>query len=319
MAKDNWSDKEVALLKKRRSQGKGWLEIANEMGRTSDSVRMKWRSLFGEVGTSGKLKDPIYISSNLPRVGLFDVETLPMDVMVWRLFDENVGINQVISGTGLLGWAGKFLNEPDMHSDILTPEEALGKDDQRITNSCWHFLKACDVVVGHNLAEFDSKVANTFFLKYGLPPLKYVQIDTLKIARRNFRFDSNRLGFINRLFGIREKIENEGFPLWRACREGDADALRRMQEYNEGDIYALEDLYYKLRPYMPHVFNVALYDEIETRRCPVCGNAELKDEGYYYTPSGKWSSYRCTNCQCLFRGKTNLLSKEKRKLLGVNS
>jgi hypothetical protein len=316
--KDKWSHDELNELQQAWENGIGWLDISKALGRTPDSCRMKYRQTFGETGKSGKMKDPKYISASTPRVGLLDLETLPLEGYAWQMWDVSFGIEQVISGTGLLSWAGKIMNEKTVYSDILTPKEAKAKDDKRITQSLWEFLQSCQVVIGHNLIDFDSKVAATFFLKHGLPPLKYVQIDTLKIARQHFKFDSNKMGFLNRQLGIKEKIANEGFPLWRACREGDADALNRMNEYNIGDIQALEDLYYILRPYIKHM-NVALYSEALTMVCPVCGSTDLHSDGFYYTPAGKYESMRCGACMCVSRKKDNLLDKHKRKSLLVNS
>lgn len=319
MTKQEWSEDEVVSLATYRKRGLGWLEISKKLGRTQEAVRMHWRNHVGETNKSGKLKDPEYIAQNMPVIGLFDLETLPLEGFAWRMWDVNFSAEQVISGTGLLSWAGKFLNEPEMYSDILTPKEAKVKDDKRITQSCWEFLNKCHVVCGHNVIDFDSRVARTFFLKYDLPPIKYVQIDTLKIARRNLRMDSNKMAFINKYLGIRQKIETEGFPLWRDCRAGDVEALGRMKEYNEGDVLALEELYYKLRPYFPHVFNLALYSEIDAEMCPVCGSVKLESNGHYFTPAGKYESVRCTNCKCVSRRKANLLDKDKRKKLLINS
>lgn len=310
----DWSEQEVKRLIKLHDKGKGWEEVGFALERSSESCRMKYRHLQTDPN-----RHPESYHLESPRVGIVDVETLPIEAYVWNMYPKFVNVEQVISDTGFLSWAGKFLNDPTMYSDVLTPEEALEKDDERITKSCWDFISQCDVVVGHNLMDFDSKVMSTFFLKYGLPPLKYVMVDTLKIARRHFRFGSNKMAYINRRLGIREKIENEGFPLWRKCREGDADALATMLEYNEGDILATEDLFYKIRPYAHSSFNVALYNEIEEQQCPVCGNTDLKRVGWYVTPAGRWDSLRCTNCTGVFRGKTNHLTKEKRKSLLVNS
>lgn len=319
MAKE-WTDKEDKMLDKLvRSLGFAWLDISQRLGRTPDSVRMHWRQSRGETNKSGKMKDPEYIASNMPKVGLFDVETLPLEGFAWQMYNWNFSPDQIINGTGFLSWAGKFLNESEMYSDILTPAEALVKDDERITKSCWEFLAQCDVVVGHNLMDFDAKVANTFFLKHGLPPLKYIMVDTLRIARKFFKFDSNKMGVLNRQLGLTEKMENEGFPLWRSCREGDQDALDRMIAYNRQDVLALEDLFYKLRPYAPHQFNVALFNEIEKQMCPVCGSDRLEIIGNYYTPAGVWDSFRCQNCTAISRGKENKLEKDKRKSLLVNS
>lgn len=314
--KTKWTQDEEVKLVSLRADGMGWLDISKELGRTQESVRMYWRNKFGETGASDDWKEAV--ETSLPRIGLFDVETLPMEAYVWSMYDQNVGMEQVISDTGLLAWAGKFLNAPKVYSDILTPKEAPAKNDKRIAKSCWEFLHNCDIVVGHNLMGFDSKVANTAFLKHNLPPLKYVQVDTLLIARNNFRFDSNKLQFINQKLGIREKMTHEGFPLWAKCHDGNKQALLTMQEYNENDVLALEDLYYRLRPFIKNI-NIALYNEIDSEQCPVCGSVDLLDEGYYYTPAGRWVAIRCRDCKCLSRRKMNKLSKEKRKSLLINS
>jgi DNA polymerase III epsilon subunit-like protein len=200
----------------------------------------------------------------------------------------------------------------------MTPKEAKERNSERVVKSCWEFLSKCNVVIGHNFQSFDAKRLNTAFLHYGLAPLKYIVIDTLLIARQNFHFDSNKMKFINDSLGIKGKLDNDGFPLWKACDNGDAQALKNMLEYNEGDIESTEDLFYTFRPYIRN-FNVALYNEIEEEQCPVCGGTDLKTEGYYYTSAGKWESVRCNNCKCISRRKTNLLSKEKRKGLLINS
>jgi RNA polymerase subunit RPABC4/transcription elongation factor Spt4 len=126
------------------------------------------------------------------------------------------------------------------------------------------------------------------------------------------------MGFINHQLGIREKVSNEGFPLWRKCSEGDQEALTKMLNYNIGDVFATEDLFYKLRPYIKNI-NMALYNEIIEAQCPVCGSLDLTSEGFYYTSAGRWESMRCNNCKSLSRKKQNLLSTEKKKSLLINS
>jgi hypothetical protein len=145
-----------------------------------------------------------------------------------------------------------------------------------------------------------------------------VVVDTLSVAKKNFAFTSNKMQFINSKLKLTSKMENEGFKLWKNCSNGDEESLKIMEQYNRQDILSTEDLFYKLRPYINN-FNVALYNEINTPICPVCGSEKLHDEGFYFTPAGKWASIRCEECQCISRRKTNLLSKDKRKSLLVNS
>ncbi len=315
-SRQEWTEEEKKIVSELKDKPrKGWLRVAKMLGRTPDSVRMWYRN-----NVSNTTKDPTApkIYADAPIVGVFDVETLPMEVFAWKMFDESFSVEQVIHPTSLLAWSGKVLNAPDVFSDILTPIEALNRDDERITKSCWEFLHQCDIVIGHNLIEFDSRVIATMFLKHGLDPLKYVQIDTLKVAKQNFRFDSNRLAFINQSLGIRDKMSNEGFALWRKCKVGDEKALEEMEKYNRGDVLALEELYYKLRPYIRNM-NIALYQDIDVHQCPVCGSTKLTAEGYYYTSAGKYRSLRCEVCRSLSRSKYNQLTPRDRKQLLINS
>ena len=256
--------------------------------------------------------------TDMPRVGVADIETLPAEVYTFGLFDQNIGTEQIISDICMLSWSGKFLNESVVYKDILTTTEAMEKNDERIVKSIWNFLSNCDYVVGHNWGSFDGKIINTLFLQYGLPPLKYTVIDTLLIAKANFRFTSNKLVFINKKLGIREKVSNEGFVLWKKCHQGDKSSLSKMMEYNVGDVMATEELFYKIRPYVRNL-NIALFNTLGTYQCPTCGSEDLIEEGFYYTSAGKWQSLRCNDCKCVSRMKENLISKDKKKKLLVNS
>jgi hypothetical protein len=298
-----------------------WGELAKELGYPNgEYLRSEFKNERKRNGIhkSDFEQSENRVTYNSPRVAVIDIETLPGIGYFWSLWDQNIGIEQIVSDICVLGWAGKFLNESEMYSDVLTPKEAKNRDDKRIAQSCWDFLSRCDVVIGHNYQSFDAKHINTAFLKHNIPPLKYTIVDTLLVAKQNFHFTSNKLAFINQKLGMRDKISHEGFVLWKDCSDGKEEALKEMRTYNEGDIYSTEELFYKIRPYVRN-FNVALYNEIDELQCPVCGSTNLNVEGMYYTSAGKWESARCQDCKCISRKKQNLLSKDKKKSLLVNS
>lgn len=327
----NWTKEEYAEIVRRKRAGDSWKVIALAMRDTKMNVVAAYRRAVGAKHSAYKNKtlgdEPIPKNAqnagisffgNTPRVAVVDIETLPMVIYAWGLWDKYNAIEQVIQDGCILSWAGKWLNESTVYSDVLTPEEAILRDTHRIVKSLRDFLAEADVVIGHNYAQFDQRIINTEFLKANLPPLKYVVVDTFQVARLNFRFGSNKMKFINEQLGLKQKMDNDGFPLWKACSEGDASSLQTMLEYNCEDIGATEDLFYKVRPYVRNL-NVALYNELDAQQCPVCGATDLRKEGYYYTPAGKWDSLRCGNCGCVARGKTNLFDKYKKKSLVVNS
>jgi hypothetical protein len=305
--------------------GKNWSDLATEFGFESGEIlRSKFKRARKSRGIPGKnsqqetQKNIIRVTASNPRVAIMDIETLPGVGYFFNTFNTNISIYQIIKDTCMLGWAAKFLNESEIYSDFMTPSEALSRDVSRIAQSCWNFLHNCQVIVGHNFSGFDAKYINTSFLECNLPPLKYNIVDTYVISKQNFRFDSNKLAFLNHRLNITEKLSNDGFPLWARCDKGDEQSLKDMEIYCRGDILSTEELFYCVRPYIRN-FNVALYNEIEEEQCPVCGSLNLKEEGEYFTSAGKWQSIRCQDCGCISRKKQNLLSKEKKKSLLINS
>ena len=160
---------------------------------------------------------------NLPVAVVMDIEYLPMKFYGFNLFDTYVSPDQVIENACFLSWCGKYLYDDTMYGDILTPKEAINRDASRITKSAFEFLKNADIAIGHNFRNYDAKYLNTCFLEYA-KPLRYRIIDTLEVAKNNFKFASNKLSFINKKLGIREKISNEGLPLWIKCSDGDKES-----------------------------------------------------------------------------------------------
>lgn len=253
----------------------------------------------------------------VPKIAVMDVECLPGKGYFWELFDTTIHKDQVITDTCLLSWAAKLLNSPDTYSDILTSEEALKRDAKRITLSAWEFLNGVDIVIGHNWNGFDGKVLNTNFLMYA-SPVYYRSIDTYQVAKSNFRFSSNSMEFINNKLGIRNKISNDGFPLWKECDNGNSEALATMLEYNIGDIFATEQLYYKVRPFIKNHPALSLYSFIDKTRCPTCLSEDLVDQSkFVFTNSSKYLSYKCNNCGAIHRDRASLTEKDERRMLLV--
>ena len=118
--------------------------------------------------------------SKYPKILIFDIETSPMASYTWGRWKQNVSLDQTISEWFMLSWSAKWLNNPNMMSDALTPEEVSREDDARITRSIWHLLNEADIIIAHNGVKFDTPKLNSRFIINGLmPPTPYRQIDTL--------------------------------------------------------------------------------------------------------------------------------------------
>ena len=222
----------------------------------------------------------------------------------------------------MLSWAGKWLFYPEIHSDVLTPDEAKRGDDKRISASLWQYIEDADVIIAHNGIKFDLAKINTRFLIHNmLPPSPYQTIDTCLVARKKFGFEHNKLDYLAERLGLSRKIETD-FQLWVDCLDGKAEALLNMVTYNKQDVMILEEVYVKLRAWIPVHPNMGLFAEAEPGKliCPVCGNVNVEYAGYYSTPVNQYRSFRCADCGAIARSRvTDTPIKKKRSLLYANA
>jgi len=255
------------------------------------------------------------IITNSPKILLFDVETSPLTTFCWRIYDQIIQPDAIISDWFVFSYAAKWLFDDRIFSGVLTPKEAIERSDKRVVGSIWELLNSADIVISHNGDKFDIKKLNTRFLMHDInPPMAYRSIDTLKVVRDNFSFSSNKLDYINGLLGLGQKTETN-FELWKKCFYGDSESLKKMCEYNENDVLILEELYLKVRPWIKNPPNFGLYVETCEKICPHCGSTNLNWQGYYTTTLGKYQAFRCSNCGAIGRSKQNELTPQKRKSL----
>ena len=256
------------------------------------------------------------VAQNMPKILIFDIETAPMEVYVWNLWKNLVTPDMVIKERSMLSWSAKWLFEDRIMGQSVTAGEAFDREDGSILSSLWHLLNEADIVVAHNGANFDVKISNARFALAGLhPPMPYRVIDTLRHVKKVFNFPSNKLDCLNRYFGLNLKMEHEGMALWKRCVNWDNQALQKMLKYNKRDVAILEELYLKIRPWLKGHPNLGLYIDTEETLCTNCGNENLTWGGYYFTPAGKYKSFRCDQCGAIGRSRISDLDKETRARL----
>lgn len=168
-------------------------------------------------------------------------------------------------------------------------------NDYGLVQELWALLDEADFVIAHNADRFDILESNTRFVIHGLtPPSPYSTIDTLKIARGRFHFKSNKLDDLGRDLGVGRKIPHTGAHLWFGCMSGDKKSWALMKRYNKQDVFLLEKVYEKLRPWGNHPnINVPTG---RTGACPACGSFSIVRRGHVYTRSTEAQRYVCINC-----------------------
>ena len=252
------------------------------------------------------------------KILLLDIETAPMQAFIWRRWKENIGDSQVISRWFILTWSAKWLFDNKVMSAKLTSKEAKSQDDERIVKEIWQLLDEADIVIAHNGEKYDIPQMNARFIVHGLKPTSpYQQIDTLKVARKQFDFDGNGLDNLANIFGIKGKIQTS-FELWDRCVAGEKKALKEMESYNQQDVLLLEELYLKMRPWIKSHPNLSLYVDAEVPTCSACGSTNLTQKGEYVTMVGRYTTHICEDCGAPSRERISNVSKEKRKSLLVS-
>jgi hypothetical protein len=242
-------------------------------------------------------------AKDVSRILLLDVETSPNIGYTWGTWEQNV--IKVIQQRQIICFAWKWLGDKETQVLALPdfPAYRRNRQDNRALIHEFHALiSKADIAVGHNIDGFDDKRANTDFIRHGLPPPPpHKTIDTLKIARSKFGFNSNRLDDLGEFLGIGKKVKHWGFELWERCMQGDPEAWALMKKYNRGDIDPLlEGVYLKFRPWMTNHPNLNKPDGHVG--CPVCRSVRFKRHGWNRNKWGTAPRFQCLDCRKCFSG-----------------
>lgn len=236
------------------------------------------------------------------RILTIDIETRPNLAYVWGVWEQNIAPIQVVDEKDVISFAAKWRGEGKVK---FASTYHHGKAD--MIAKAHALLDEADAVVTYNGKKFDLPHLNLEFLRAGLtPPSPYASIDLLQVVRSTFKFTSNKLENVAGKLGIGKKIEHEGFALWLKCMADDADAWKKMREYNMHDVRLTEQLYDMVLPWIKNHPNAGLYIADGEDRCRNCGSDDLARRGVRRLTTGSYVSYRCRNCGAWPRGTKRL-------------
>jgi uncharacterized protein YprB with RNaseH-like and TPR domain len=222
------------------------------------------------------------------KLTFFDIETSPLEVYAWGTFDQNIGLDMIKTEWSVLSWAAKEQGKKKIHQmDVEKTSE------KKMLEGMWKILDESEIVVTQNGVKFDAKKLNARFIAHGMtPPSSYRHIDTLKLARKNFAFTSNKLEYMAKFLGTKhQKLKHKDFPgfeLWAECLKGNPKAWKEMRKYNKYDVIVLEEVYNKLIIWDP---------AFRTPEKCTCGSTSYKKIGFFHSAAGtKYQRYRCNDC-----------------------
>jgi len=225
----------------------------------------------------------------------FDIETSPNIGLFWEAgFKKNIDTSNIIKERAIICICWKWEDDKNVefvHWDSKQCDKALLQKFIKVANQA-------DELVGHNGDKFDLAWIRTrcLFHKIEMFP-NYKTIDTLKISRSKFRFNSNRLNYIAQFLGIGSKIKTE-YNLWKdivlnKCKK----SMDKMIKYCQMDVILLEKVYKKLSGHIEPKTHFGVVFGQDRGSCQECGSDDLHIKAHRISSTGlKKIQYQCQTC-----------------------
>lgn len=236
-----------------------------------------------------------------------DIETAPILMASWSMRSPEASAVWVERDTFILMFSYKWAHEKTVKACCLPDFPRYKRDrydDKDLCRVLHRLMDKADIICAHNGDAFDIKKINSRLITNGFnPPSPFKTIDTLKTARRVFKFDSNKLDNIGRYLKEGRKIPNTGAALWRGCVEGDLKAWRTLRRYGKQDTALLESVYHRLKSWSPNHPNVNLYDHMRlAHACPTCRSTQVQRRGFMVKLATRRARFQCQDCGHWFSG-----------------
>lgn len=239
-----------------------------------------------------------------PKILTIDIETSPNLAHVWGLWNQNVGLSQLMESGEVISFAAKW-----RHEDEVMFASVYHDGKTRMVRKAFDLLSDSDYVVHFNGVKFDIPHLNREFLIAGYAPAApFAQVDLLKVVKKNFRFPSNKLDYVAQALGLGGKTSHTGHQLWVDCLNENPEAWELMKTYNMQDVVLTEKLYDRLLPWISGQPHAGLFyrDEEGEDSCPNCGSLDLRPQGRAYTSVSVFQRFRCAECGKWSRGSKRL-------------
>lgn len=237
----------------------------------------------------------------------FDIETSPNIVFSWNVGrDISLDYSNILKERAVICICYKYEGDKTVHA--LTWNKG---DDKQMLEQFAKIINQADEVIGHNSDSFDIKWIRARCILHGISIIPDISsLDTLKIARNKFRFNSNKLDYLAQYFGFGSKIAT-GFGLWKdIVLDNDPVAMAKMVKYCKNDVILLEKIFQKLNPYILPKTNKAILTQNTSLVCPECLSPNVISNGLRYSSTGTPKyRFQCKGCNKYFTHTPTSLKK----------
>ena len=225
----------------------------------------------------------------------FDIETSYCTGWFWRpQFKTSISYDQIINNSAIICICYKWEDEKEVYALHWDAKQ----NDKKMLQQFIEVANVANELVGHNGDKFDLAWIRTrcLFHKINVFP-NYTTIDTLKVARSKFKFNSNKLNYIAQFLGIGQKIKTE-FDLWKdIALKNDKVAMAKMIKYCKMDVILLEKVYKRLSNHVASKTHYGVIFGEDRGSCPECGSDELVKSNKRVMASGTVKiQFKCKVC-----------------------
>jgi DNA polymerase elongation subunit (family B) len=221
-----------------------------------------------------------------PKVLFYDIETSPNLGYTWGKYEQTV--ISYVQEIGLLSFAYKWEGE----SEVKCVSKGAAKTDKYVVKALYRLFQEADIIIAHNNDRFDQPIVTARMAYYGMKPPRVLQsVDTRKVAKRYFKFNSNSLDDLGAFLKLGRKQKHSGFDMWLGCMANKRSSWRQMIKYNKQDVVLLEKVYNRLKPWMQNHPMMGVKGS-----CPTCGSESLQKRGLRATHATVKQQWQCNDC-----------------------
>jgi DNA polymerase elongation subunit (family B) len=225
----------------------------------------------------------------------FDIEVSANIGLFWQSgYKLQIGTENIIKERAVICICYKWEDDNDVYYLQWDKKQC----DKKLLQDFINVANTADELVGHNGDKFDLSWIRTRCLFHNIQmfPL-YNTIDTLKVARSKFRFNSNRLDYIGKFLGLGQK-NHTNFDLWKDIMlKNDKTAMNTMIDYCIQDVVLLEKVHKALNNHIPAKTHYGVIFGQDKGSCPECGSDDLIINNRRVTASGiKKIQFICKTC-----------------------
>jgi DNA polymerase elongation subunit (family B) len=225
----------------------------------------------------------------------FDIEVSANVGLFWQSgYKLQIGTENIIKERAIICICYKWEDD----NDVYYLQWDSKQDDKKLLQEFINVANTADELVGHNGDKFDLAWIRTRCLFHNIQMFpSYNTIDTLKVARSKFRFNSNRLDYIGKFLGLGQK-NHTNFDLWKDimlknCKK----AMNTMIDYCIQDVVLLEKVHKALNNHIPSKTHYGVIFGQDRGSCPECGSDDIVINKRRTTASGvKKIQFICKTC-----------------------